>query len=66
MLLYVCNALVSLEIFESEALEQWLEDERSGASAELIEVKRETEEIMGGDSEEESSEEEEESDDDDE
>jgi translation initiation factor eIF-2B subunit epsilon len=66
VLLYVCNALVSLEIFESEALEQWLEDERSGASAELIEVKRETEEIMGGDSEEESSEEEEESDDDDE
>lgn len=60
VLLYVCNALVSLEIFESEALEQWLEDERSGASEELIEVKRETEEIMGSDSgsEEESSEEE--------
>lgn len=58
VLLYVCNALVSQEIFESEALEQWLEDERSGASAELVEVKRETEEIMGGDSDEESSEEE--------
>jgi translation initiation factor eIF-2B subunit epsilon len=65
VLLYVCNALVSLEIFESEALHQWLEDERSGATAEMIEVKRETEEIMGDDSEEESSEEEEESDDDD-
>jgi translation initiation factor eIF-2B subunit epsilon len=59
VLLYVCNALVSLEIFESEALEQWLEDERSGATDELTEVKRETEEIMGGDSEEESSSEEE-------
>ena len=56
----MCNGLVSLEIFESEAHEQWLEDERSGASEEFIEAKRETEEIMGSDSanEEESSEEE--------
>ena len=46
-------------------VEQWLEDERSGASKEMVDVRAQTAEAMGdGSSEEESSEEEDEDDDD--
>lgn len=61
ILLLACNSLVASGVLELEGVEQWLEDERSGASKELVEVRRLTEEAMGeGSSEEESSEEDEE------
>nr|OQO24589.1 hypothetical protein B0A51_09000 [Rachicladosporium sp. CCFEE 5018] len=50
VLLFVCNALVAGESIESEGLDQWLEDERSGATEELVKVRQETMDIVGGDS----------------
>lgn len=62
ILLFACNALAQEELVDDEGLEQWLEDPRSSASEELSELKKETEEIIGG---EEDSDDEDESDEDD-
>ncbi|KAK6428509.1 translation initiation factor eIF-2B epsilon subunit, GEF, partial [Oleoguttula sp. CCFEE 5521] len=62
VLLFVCNALVAGGSVESEGLDQWLEDERSGATEELVRVRQETMDIVGEDSSEEDSEEESEDD----
>ena len=63
ILLLVCNSLVASGVLELEGVEQWLEDERSGASKELVDVRAQTAEAMGDGSSEEESSGEEESDD---
>lgn len=62
ILLFACNALAQGELVDDEGLEQWLQDPRSSASEELKEVKKETEEIIGGEDDSEDDESDEDSD----